>query len=105
MREDIRTGVIWLIAVAVAAITAICVVIAWELVERPPAYAAPPATTLEHELIERSLWIDRGPRELARPHWIDRAARTARIPIETAIDAVVADPRLIGPRRDVEARR
>jgi hypothetical protein len=103
--EDVRTGAIWLIAVATAAITAICVVIAWDLVAPAPPLRALPASTLEHGLIEQTRWVDPGARELERTAWVDRAARTARIPIETAIDAVVADPSLIAHHRGAEARR
>ncbi|HEU4728600.1 MAG TPA: hypothetical protein VFT22_11935 [Kofleriaceae bacterium] len=39
-----------------------------------------------------------GARRLERTEWVDRAARVVRIPIDRAIDAVVADPSLIGPR-------
>lgn len=103
--EDIRTGVIWLIALGVAAITAVCVVIAWHLIEPSPAFSTLAPTTLEHGLIEETRWVDVGAREIERTEWVDRAARIVRIPIEAAIDAVVADPGLITTQRPAEASR
>jgi hypothetical protein len=103
--EDIRTGVIWLIAAALAVVTAICFVIAWHLIEPPPPYAKLPSTTLEHGLIDQAYWVDPGTREIERTEWVDRARRTVRIPIEAAIEAVVVDPGLITTHRAAEASR
>jgi hypothetical protein len=36
-----------------------------------------------------------GAERLERTEWVDRGAQIVRIPIDRAIDAVVADPRLI----------
>lgn len=106
--EGVRTGAIWLIGLAVVAITAVCTVIAWLLVlaPEPPAYAAP-RSPLQDNLFETAgdPRPARAARELERCEWIDRAAGTARIPIDTAIDAVVADPGLLRSRPHVEASR
>jgi hypothetical protein len=102
--EGLFVRAIWLVAVAVVAISAGLVVIAWLLVVPPPE-AERPATTpspLTRELFERAnAGGERraaGEARLERYDWIDRGARVARIPIDQAIDAVVADPTLIGAR-------
>jgi hypothetical protein len=96
-------GVVWLVGLGGAAITAILIAIAWLLVRPPPA-AAPPATTaspLERTLFDRATGGSdvraAGEARLWRYAWVDRQARVVRIPIDRAIDAVVADPGLLGP--------
>lgn len=102
--EGLPTRVIWLIGAGVVATSAVLVVIAWLLVVSPSAAERlPPAPSpLEHGLFDRAAGGEAlraaGERRLERYEWIDRGARVARIPIERAIDAVVADPRLIGSR-------
>ncbi|MEP6861411.1 MAG: hypothetical protein ABJE66_12360 [Deltaproteobacteria bacterium] len=79
--------------------------VAWLLVTVPtgsPAAAQP--SSLVHDLVEHATGgadaKAAGNQALERYGWIDRGAGVARIPIEQAIDAVVADPALIagGPR-------
>jgi hypothetical protein len=87
----------------VIVLSALLVAIAWWLVV-PPSSAehAAQASPLEHGLIDRaSGGADlraAGEQELDRTQWVDRNAGVVRIPIDRAIDAVVADPRLIGAR-------
>ena len=99
-----RIRAIALVALGVVAITTALVVIAWLFVVPAPAAARRPAqdTSLEQGLIDRATGgadaIARGAARLDTYRWIDRARHLAQIPIERAIDAVVADPRLLGPR-------
>jgi hypothetical protein len=85
--EDLRARVIGFVAVGLIALTTALVGISWWLVRPTPAYVTLPPSTLEHGLFEL--------RQPAPPG----SAGTARIPIESAIDAVVADPSLIGGKR------
>ena len=99
--EGVRPGAIWSVAAGVVVLSAVLVVIAWWLVVPPPAGArASQESPLEHGLIERASGGDEvraaGEQQLDRTEWVDRRAGTVRIPIDRAIDAVVADPRLIG---------
>jgi hypothetical protein len=99
--ERIRSGVLSVIAAAVVLLSAGLIAIAWWLVipplpaERPVAEPSP----LEHGLFDRATGGDDA--RAAAAHrldgysWVDRGAGIVRIPIERAIDAVVADPRLI----------
>jgi hypothetical protein len=49
--------------------------------------------------LERGVVFDHPrPAQPAPYRWIDRGAGLVRIPIDRAIDAVVANPALIGPR-------
>jgi hypothetical protein len=98
--EGIRPRAIWWVGIAVIVISAFLVVIAWWLVvPPPPVERTAQGSPLEHGLIERaSGGADlraAGEQELQRTGWVDRAGGVVRIPIEAAIDAVVADPRLI----------
>lgn len=99
--EGVRAGAIWSVAAGVIVVGAVLVVIAWWLVVAPPA-AEPAAATspLDHELFdlttEAASVHAAGAARLERYEWIDREAGVARIPIDRAIDAIVADPRLIG---------
>ncbi len=106
--EDVSIRTIRLVALGVVAVTAACVLISWLMVEPTPAYSAVPPTTLEHGLVEQAhdgqMIREEGVRKLEATEWVDRQTRTVRIPIDTAIDAVVADPSLI-QRRPAEARR
>jgi len=100
--ERIRAGVLSVIAAAVVLVSAGLIATAWWLVipplpaERPVAEPSP----LEHGLFDRATGGDDA--RAAAAHrldgygWVDRGAGLVRIPIERAIDAVVADPRLIG---------
>ena len=99
--EGVRPGAIGSVAVGVVVLSAVLIAIAWWLVVPPPAGArAMQASPLEHGLIERASAGDEvraaGEQRLDRTEWVDRRAGTVRIPIDRAIDAVVADPRLIG---------
>jgi hypothetical protein len=106
--EGVRPRVIWLVGGAVVAISAALVVIAWLLVVPPPRTrpAAAPST-LEHGLFDRVPEAEpiraAGELRLQRTEWVDRNARVVRIPIERAIDAVVADPSLITAPGDAAA--
>lgn len=98
--EGVRAGAIWSVAVGLIVVGAALVVIAWWLVVAPPAAApAPAASPLEHELFDRATEAAAvraaGEARLERFEWVDREAGVARIPIDRAIDAIVADPRLI----------
>jgi hypothetical protein len=99
--EGVRAGAIWAVAVGVIVVGAALVVIAWWLVVAPPdAAPAPAASPLAHELFDRATEAAAvraaGAARLERYEWVDRAAGVARIPIDRAIDAIVADPKLIG---------
>ncbi|MGH2900073.1 MAG: hypothetical protein ACRDMZ_15470 [Solirubrobacteraceae bacterium] len=99
--EGIRPRAIWWVGIGIVAIGAVLVLIAWWLVAPPASFEpAARASTLEHGLIEHaSGGADlhaAGAQALERTRWIDRKAGTVRIPIDRAIDAVVADPKLIG---------
>ena len=101
--EGISPRAIWLVAAGVVVLSAALVAIAWLLVVPPPAartVAAP--SPLEHGLIDEAdggaALRATGERALEQYQWIDRKARVVRIPIDRAIDAAVADPRLIGAR-------
>ena len=99
--ERIRAGAIWWVAAGVVAIGVALVAIAWWLVVPPPVGRANATQSpLERGLFDRaSGGADNqaaGEQRLERIEWIDRRAGVVRIPIDRAIDAVVADPRLIG---------
>ena len=102
--ERTHARVIWLVGHGGLAATVVLVTVAWLMVVPAPPGRRAPATPspLEHSLIEgASGGADAhaaGARRLEHTEWIDRRARVVRIPIERAIDAVVADPSLIGPR-------
>lgn len=99
--EGISARAIWLVAAGVVAISAGLVVIAWLLVVPVPA-ARPAAapSPLERGPIETAASGEQiraaGARRLELTEWVDRSAQIVRIPIDRAIDAVIADPRLIG---------
>jgi hypothetical protein len=101
--ERIHVAVIWLVGLGGVAVTVLLVAIAWWLVIPPPAAAHPlrQASPLEHGLFDRAAGGSdaraAGAQRLERYEWVDRQARVVRIPIDRAIDAVVADPGLIGP--------
>jgi len=102
--DQIRLRVISLVGVGLVAIIVALVVLAWTAVV-PSAAGRPPerASSLEHGLYDQATGGDdvraSGARRLERYEWIDRAARIVRIPIDRAIDAVVANPALIGAPR------
>lgn len=98
--EGIRPRAIWAVGIGVVAVSAVLVAIAWWLVVPPSALEpAARASTLEHGLIEHASGgadlHTAGEQALERTQWVDRKAGVVRIPIERAIDAVVANPRLI----------
>ena len=99
--EGVSARAIWLAAAGVVAIGAALVAIAWLLVAPPPAAERPvaAASPLEHGLIDTAAGGEQiraaGEQRLERYEWVDRGAGVVRIPIDRAIDAVVADPRLI----------
>lgn len=83
--ERVRTGVIGLVAAAALVVCAVLVAIAWWLVSPPRDHRrARTPSPLEHGLFDH---------DARDPHGL------ARIPIDRAIDAVVADPSLIGLER------
>jgi hypothetical protein len=98
--EGIHTRAIGLVAAGLVAISAGLVAIAWLLVVPPPA-ARPAAapSPLERGPIETATGGEQiraaDAQRLERYEWVDRSAQIVRIPIDRAIDAVVADPRLI----------
>jgi hypothetical protein len=99
--EGISTRAIGVVAAGVVAISAGLVAIAWLLVAPvPAARPAAAASALERGLIENAAGGEQiraaGAQRLERTEWVDRGAQIVRIPIDRAIDAVVADPRLIG---------
>ena len=100
--EGLPARIVWLVGLGVIAISAILVVIAWQLVAPPPPPARPLTvrSTLEHGLFDRAnggLEVRAaGALRLQHYQWVDREARVVHIPIDRAIDAVVADPSLIG---------
>ena len=101
--EGIRSRVIWWTGLGVIVVSALLVMIAWWLVAPPTAInTAAQESPLKRDLFERA---NAGPdlhaagaQALERTQWVDRKAGVIRIPIERAIDAVVADPKLIGAR-------
>ncbi|HSR98810.1 MAG TPA: hypothetical protein VLM79_17255 [Kofleriaceae bacterium] len=98
--EGIRPRAIWWVGIGILAVGAGLVLIAWWLVAGPTAIvtAAQPSS-LKRDLIERATGgadlHTAGAQALERTQWVDRKAGTVRIPIERAIDAVVADPSLL----------
>jgi hypothetical protein len=82
--EQLPARAIGVVALAIIALIVACVAITWQLVEPTPAHITLPPTALEHGAFD-SYDPQLGSAQLDR----DRA-------IETAIDAVVADPSLIG---------
>ena len=103
--EGISPRAIWVVAAGVVVLGAALVAIAWLLVVPPPATARPVAapSSLEHGLIDEAgggaAIRAAGERALEQYQWVDRKARVVRIPIDRAIDAVVADPQLIAAPR------
>ena len=99
--EGLPARVIWLVGLGIVVISALLVLVAWLLVvpPAPPAHRPTP-NVLEHGLFDRAatgaVLRAAGEQRLESYQWIDRRARVIRIPIDRAIDAVVADPRLIG---------
>jgi hypothetical protein len=97
--ERVRTRAIWLIGVSLTAITALLAAIAWALVAPRPAARPAAPSPLRREVFDvagaGAAETAAGALRLERTEWVDRQARVVRIPIERAIDAVVADPRLI----------
>jgi hypothetical protein len=101
--EGIRPRAIWWVGIGIVAIGAALVLIAWWLVAPPASFEpAARASTLQHGLIEHASGGPdlhaAGAQALERTQWVDRKAGTVRIPIDRAIDAVVANPKLIGAR-------
>jgi len=101
--EGISPRAIWAVAAGVVVLSAALVAIAWLLVVPPPAArAVATPSPLEQGLIDQAdggaAIRAAGEHELDRTEWIDRKARVVRIPIDRAIEAVAADPHLIGAR-------
>jgi len=100
--ERSNAGVIWPVGFAGVVVTALLVALAWMFVAPPPVARHPPAqpSPLEHGLFDRSSGGDAartaGAERLERYEWVNRQAGVVRIPIDRAIDAVVADPGMIG---------
>jgi hypothetical protein len=99
--EGIRPGAIWAVGLAVVAVTALLVGIAWWLTApRPTGAYATAESPLKRDLLERATGGADvhavAAQRLQRTEWVDRKAGLVRIPIDRAIDAVVADPKLIG---------
>jgi hypothetical protein len=97
--ERVRTGVVWLVGLAVIAISAVLVALSWWLVVPSVGARAAAPSPLEHGLFDRATGARdaraAGAHRLERYEWIDRRAGVVHIPIDRAIDAVVADPSLI----------
>ena len=83
--EQLPARAIGVVALAIVAVVVACVAITWQLVEPTPAYVTLPPTTLEHGTFDPYGDDPLGSAQVDR----DRA-------IESAIDAVIADPSLIG---------
>jgi hypothetical protein len=102
--ERAHARLIWLVGLAGLLVTTLLVAIAWLVVVPAPEPARPPTapSPLERGLLDGATGgadaRTARERRLERTEWIDRRAGTVRIPLERAIDAAVADPRLIGPR-------
>ena len=98
--EGIRPGAIWWVGIGVIVVSALLIVIAWWLVAPQSASERAVASPLKHDLIEQTTAGEEvraaGEQRLERYEWVDRRAGVVRIPIDRAIDAVLADPRLIG---------
>jgi len=86
--EQLPAGAIGLVGASLVAVIAIGVAVAWALVRPSPAYLTLPPTTLEQTLFDPHATNELGPPRL------DKTAA-----LEAAIDAVVADPSLIGGHR------
>jgi len=102
--EAIRMRSVWLVMIATAVLSAVLIAIAWWLVEpaRPPNHAPEGPSTLETDLFDdasagRQLH-ELGEARIHRYDWVDREAGLVHIPIDRAIDAVVANPELIHHR-------
>lgn len=108
--DEIRSRTIYRVGLAVIAVVAALVLAAWMLVRPPaePIRAPAQASPLEHGLFEGARGgaerIEAGQERLERYEWVDRTAGVVHIPIARAIDAVVADPSLIGPSSAPVAR-
>ncbi len=93
-----------LVGLVAVALTAALVWVAWLCVTPAPRPLRPPSqgSTLEHGLFETAhggeALQEAGARRLDIYRWVDRPARVVQLPIDRAIDAVVADPELIGRR-------
>jgi len=93
--EGLSARVIWLIGAAIVVASAALVAIAWLLVVPPPAAERPltAPSPLEHRLFDQAAAGDQvraaGEQRLQRTQWIDRRARTVRIPIDRAIDLLL----------------
>ncbi|HEX4450115.1 MAG TPA: hypothetical protein VH143_04540 [Kofleriaceae bacterium] len=83
--EQVPARAIGVVALAIVAVIVASIAVTWELVAPTPAYMTLPPTTLEHGTFDPYGDHQLGSAVLDR----DRA-------IEAAIDAVVADPSLIG---------
>ena len=86
--EQLPAGAIGLVGASLVVVIAIGVAIAWSLVRPSPAYLTLPPTTLEADVFD-----PHAKDALGAPR-LDRASQ-----IESAIDAVVNDPSLIGGHR------
>lgn len=86
---------IWLVGIGFVVVTLLVVGVSWLRVVPSRTSRASAPSPLEHGLIEAG---HAPPGALVDYVWIDRAAGIARIPIDRAIDAVVAQPTLIGQR-------
>ena len=100
--DQVRVGVLAIIAACFVGLSLVCAAIAWLLVAAPAGSPAARPSALAHDLIDRaeagSVSRAAGAERLARDYWIDRG-HVAHLSIERAIDAVVADPQLIGGHR------
>lgn len=102
--EGLRAHTIWLVAAGTVALALALTLVAWLLVVVPngsPAASRP--SSLRHDLFDTaSDGADaraRALQALEQSAWVDRDAGVIRMPIEQAIDAVAADPALIGGTR------
>jgi hypothetical protein len=102
--EGLRARTIWLVAAATIAVALALTGVAWLLVVVPngsPAASQP--SSLRHTLFDTARDGDEAraaaAQALERYEWVDRSGAIVHIPIDQAIDAVVANPALIGGSR------
>jgi hypothetical protein len=100
--EQLRTRIVALVGLCVIGVVIALVGVAWLFVEPavPARYAPSQPSVLESGLFDQaSGGEDNRAAEAHRLElyqWVDQPAHIARIPIDRAIDAVVAEPSLIG---------
>jgi hypothetical protein len=105
--DPVSTRALGFVALASLVIITALAALAWLLVVPPatPHHASARTSPLEGSLFDDAYAGEAsaaaGRRRLDKCEWVDRSAHVARIPVERAIDAVVADPSLIAVRNEV----